>query len=72
MNSDDNVGGEGLSSQHAEPSEDRLNEEQMITPRDGEISHPSLAEDSDNSDDEYYENPADIIREFGNNPLMER
>jgi len=28
------------------------------------------AEESD--EEEYYENPADIIREFGNNPLMER
>jgi hypothetical protein len=26
----------------------------------------------ESDDEEYYENPADVIREFGNNPLMDR
>lgn len=41
---------------------------QLIVP---ETSQPLLQNDEDEEED-YYENPADVIREFGNNPLMER
>eukprot|EP01036_Dinobryon_divergens_P025904 gene25904-34497_t len=41
---------------------------QLIVP---ETSQALLQNDEDEEED-YYENPADVIREFGNNPLMER
>lgn len=40
--------------------------------RSSEGSRRDDIEADDNSDDEYYENPVELIREFGNNPLMER
>jgi hypothetical protein len=40
------------------------------SPNDFEPDPRQAAEDSD--DDDVYEDPVELIREFGNNPLMER
>ena len=41
---------------------------QLIVPETSQAVHQS----GDDEEEDYYENPADVIREFGNNPLMER
>ena len=41
---------------------------QLIVPETSQTVHQS----GDDEEEDYYENPADVIREFGNNPLMER
>lgn len=46
--------------------------EQRVAVLEASDAPPSQQMQGDDSDDEYYENPVDLIREFGNNPLMER
>ena len=41
---------------------------QLIVPETSQAVH----QNGDDEEEDYYENPADVIREFGNNPLMER
>lgn len=45
---------------------------QVVTAPDVSLVPHQNAQNDYEEEDEYYENPVDVIREFGNNPLMER
>ena len=48
-------------------------DKQLVTTDDEELKNAEAAQNAESDDeDSYYENPLEIIREFGNNPYMER